>query len=139
MALLQINKNPRARDLRLFVGLWFPLFFAFIGFQVWRKTGSLMTAGIVWGVAAFVALFGLAFLPLARLLYVGITAITYPIGWVLSHVILGTVFFGVFTPIALLMRGVGRDPMNRKLDRAAKTYWIARDERVPVDRYFRQY
>jgi hypothetical protein len=139
MALLQINKNPAPRTLRLFAGLWFPLFFAFVGFQVWRKTGSLATAEIVWGVAAFVALLGLAFLPVARLLYVGITAITFPIGWVLSHLILGFVFFVVLTPIGFVMRAFGYDPMKRKLDRAAESYWIARDETVPMDRYFRQY
>ena len=62
-----------------------------------------------------------------------------PIGWTISHLVLGIVFFAVVTPIGLLMRLLGRDPMDRRFDPNAKTYWA---QRLPVgatDRYFRQF
>ena len=44
------------------------------------------------------------------------------IGSVVSRIILGFVFFFVVTPIGLLMRAVGRDPMNRELDTSMSSY-----------------
>ena len=42
-----------------------------------------------------------------------------PIGLALSHVILGAVFYIVFTPVGLVMRLLGKDPLHRRFDRAA--------------------
>ena len=44
------------------------------------------------------------------------------IGSVVSRVILGLVFFLVVTPIGLMMRAIGKDPMNRRLDDSATSY-----------------
>lgn len=49
-----------------------------------------------------------------------------------SPLILGILFFGVFTPIGILMRLSGRDPLARKWDKRAKSYWLERsNERKP--------
>lgn len=45
---------------------------------------------------------------------------------VMSPLILGIIFFGVVFPIGILMRISRYDPLNRKFDKAAKTYWIHR-------------
>ena len=57
----------------------------------------------------------------------------------MGHVLLLLVFYGVVTPIGLVLRLAGRDPMHRKLDRAAATYWVRRPQPQGVERYFRQY
>ena len=41
--------------------------------------------------------------------------------------ILGVLFFFTVTPIALVLRVLGKDPLNRRFDSAAKSYWIERD------------
>ena len=46
---------------------------------------------------------------------------------VINPIIMGGMFFLVITPIGLLMRATGKDPLLRKLDPAAKTYWLPRD------------
>jgi hypothetical protein len=59
---------------------------------------------------------------------------------VISNVLLFLVFAWVFTPIGLIMRALGRDPMTRRLDRQASTYWIAHDPSAAgMKRYFRQF
>jgi len=83
----------------------------------------------VWERPPWYPLASLAF-HVARLLYVAVMTATLPIGYVLSHIVLGVVFYGLLTPIGLAMRAVGLDPMHRKIDRSAKSYWIARAERV---------
>ena len=43
-------------------------------------------------------------------------------GSIISRVILGLVFFLVVTPIGLMMRATGKDPMHRRLDPEATSY-----------------
>jgi hypothetical protein len=50
---------------------------------------------------------------------------------IVSPIVLGVLFFGVFTPVGLLMRAMHRDPMRRKWDAATRSYWIARDPPGP--------
>lgn len=56
---------------------------------------------------------------------------------VISPVVLGVIFFGVFTPIGWVMRLAGRDAMARRFDPNAPTYWVRRDPPGPADDSFR--
>jgi len=76
---------------------------------------------------------------LNRYLYVGLTLLTFPIGFILSHVLLAIVFYLVITPVGLVMRLLGRDPLQRKFNREASTYWVDHAEPKSVEEYFRQY
>jgi hypothetical protein len=49
-----------------------------------------------------------------------------------SPVATGVLFYGVFTPIGLLMRALGKDPLRLARDPAAATYWISRDPPGPA-------
>ena len=56
---------------------------------------------------------------------------------VVSPLVMGVIFFGVFTPVALVMRMIGRDAMARAFEPAAPTYWKRRDPPGPADDSFR--
>jgi hypothetical protein len=62
-------------------------------------------------------------------------------GWLLhaivSPLVLGILFYGCITPIGLLMRLAGKDPMRRKFEPAAKSYWIVREPPGPAPETFR--
>lgn len=45
---------------------------------------------------------------------------------VVNPIVMGLMFFGVVTPIGLLMRLVGQRPLALDLDRGAPSYWIER-------------
>lgn len=45
------------------------------------------------------------------------------IGTFNTKVILGLVFFTVFTPVSFLLKMLGKDMMKRKIDRSALSYW----------------
>ncbi|MSO85868.1 MAG: hypothetical protein EXR04_08000 [Rhodospirillales bacterium] len=47
---------------------------------------------------------------------------------IVNPLVMALLFFVTVTPIAILMRLAGKDPLRLKFDRAAKSYWI---ERVP--------
>jgi hypothetical protein len=51
---------------------------------------------------------------------------------VVNPLVMGLLFFTTVTPIALIMRMMGKDPLNRKIDRQASTYWIERDPAGPA-------
>lgn len=50
---------------------------------------------------------------------------------IVSPVILGIMFFGVITPVALLLRLAGKDLLRTKFDRDATSYWIPREPPGP--------
>ena len=53
------------------------------------------------------------------------------LGRIVSPAIMALIYFGVVTPIALIARARGVDPMRRKYDPDAKSYWIERDPPGP--------
>ena len=55
---------------------------------------------------------------------------------VMSPLILGIMFFAVFTPIGLWMRLVGKRPLDLRFDAAADSYWVHRKPPAPEHRPF---
>lgn len=47
-------------------------------------------------------------------------------GKVVSPIALGLLFYGVFSPMGILMRVMGKDPLRLKKDDKAESYWIPR-------------
>lgn len=134
--MLPINRNPGARDLRTF-GLLLVVFVALVGGLAWWRTGSVPYA--IWGGGGLLALvYGLV--PVVRRpIFVGWTYAASPIGWTVSHLLLGLIYFGVITPIGLALRALGRDPLARHFDPAARSYWTPHPPERDVARYFKQF
>lgn len=81
-----------------------------------------------WGVAAAAAFLAASLLaprilaPLNRIwLWIGLL-----LHAIVSPIVLGVVFFSTVTPIGLLLRALGKDPLRLRFDRTARTYWIER-------------
>lgn len=88
----------------------------------------------IWAIATSIALVVIA--------YASPAVLTYPnrlwmkfgdlLHRVVSPVILGLLFFGMFTPIGSVMRLFRWDPMRSKLDDSAESYWIGRQPPGPT-------
>ena len=76
---------------------------------------------------------------ITRLVFRMLVIASFPIGLVVFTVIIGLVYYGVFTPMALAFRLVGRDALNRRPDRGAKSYWFKRPSARPARSYFKLY
>jgi Saxitoxin biosynthesis operon protein SxtJ len=50
---------------------------------------------------------------------------------IVSPIMLGAIFYGIFTPVAAGMRIIGRDAMRRRFEPAARTYWVERSPPGP--------
>lgn len=138
MAVLDINTNPTRRDLRWF-GRLLPVFVAVVGVVVWRRTGSLTSATSLWVAGGLLSAVFAAWPASRRRIFVGWMYAVFPIGWVVSHVLLGAIYFLVITPIGFAVRLLRGDPLDRAFDRSAPTYWTTHTPPDRVNRYFRQF
>jgi hypothetical protein len=137
MAMLEVNWNPGRRELRQFAGMWL-LFFGAIGAWLWyRHGGGAWSTGLL-SAAGLIGIPGLLFPGIMRPIYVGWMMAAFPIGWTISHLLLGAIFYGVVTPIGLALRIFGHDPMHRTFDPEKDSYWVEH-EPAETARYFRTY
>ena len=136
--MIEINWHPSRKELNIFAALWL-VFFSIVAFVVYRRFGSAQIALTIVCVAAAVIVVGLAIPRWLRIVYLTWTLIGFPIGWLVSHAVLAAVYYGVVTPVGLLMRMFGRDPMCRRWDRERKSYWEPRPPRDDVQSYFKQF
>jgi hypothetical protein len=122
--------------LRQFAALWLLYCggFAYLSYTRGRWVAAFVFAGL-----------GLAFGPmgllrpkLIRPLFVLLTTLTSPIGWLVSRIFLAVLYYGVFTPFALLFRLIGRDVLCRRKQPDRTSFWTARRATVDIQSYFRQ-
>jgi hypothetical protein len=136
MSLFRINRNPSRRQLLVF-GLAWLAFVGLLGWRAWSR-GSRSAAELAWILAVAVPLAGLASPGFLRGVYVGLSYATYPIGFVVSRILLALVYYLALTPIGLIMRLFRHDPLSRRFDPTARSYWIRRDGAKPAESYFNQ-
>jgi len=66
--------------------------------------------------------------------------ISYILGWINTRLLLGLIFYLIFTPVALILKIIGKDPLNRKFDPKASSYWQPGvDEKEDRESYYRQF
>ena len=136
--MIDINWNPSKRELRQFAGL-LVVFTAGVGAYMRYAHGSETGSVVVWCLGAVLGIPGLLAPALLRPVFIGWTLLAFPIGWTISHLLLGFIYYAVLTPIGLILRLTGSDPMQRRYDSGAETYWIPHEQRKDVSSYFRQY
>ena len=50
------------------------------------------------------------------------------LGTIVSPLVMGIIYFGVVTPIGIIMRLFHKDILNLKIDKNKNTYWILKDK-----------
>lgn len=138
MGLIRINRNPSRRELNQFGFIWLG-FFSLFGAIAWLRFDRLDVAASLWLAAVAIPAAGWMVPAVMRLVYIALAVIAFPIGFVVSHLVLAAVYYLVLTPIGLVMRGVGYDPMARRFDPEAASYWVTRPPAPEAGRYFRQF
>ena len=52
------------------------------------------------------------------------------LGSIIAPIVMAFVYFATVLPIGLIMRLLGKDLLNQKLDKNSKSYWIERKETI---------
>ena len=60
------------------------------------------------------------------------------LGMIVSKIVLGIIFFGLFMPIATLMRLSGRDELSLQFSKKV-SHWITRSEQIKPESFKNQY
>ena len=136
--MIDLKTTFSKRELMWF-GPLFALFAGMIGGLVMWKFEAPNVAGWIWMISAGVIVIYYLVPPLRKSLYTGWMLAVFPIGWVVSHVLLAAVFYLLVFPIGLLMRLFKYDALSRRFDRKKKSYWIERERVEDPRKYFRQY
>jgi hypothetical protein len=124
------NEAPSNRSF----GWLFTVFFTLVGvYSLWREGTAYawmfglagVTAAVTMVRPRWLAPFNRAWMQFGELLH-----------RVVSPLVLGIIFYGVFTPVGLVMRIARRDAMKRRFEPGAPTYWVERDPPGPADDSF---
>jgi hypothetical protein len=110
----------------LIIGMW-PLVWRGEGMRLWALGlgGVLVTLGLLLPAA------------LAPVFKVWMK-VGHVLGWINTRIILGILFYGLITPMGMVMRLFGWDAMRRVLERDAHTYRVVRQPR-PKSHMTRQF
>lgn len=139
MKLIEINWKPDDRQLRQFGLICLPGI-PLAGWLVTRGHGANSTVlGLLAGIGLAFALAAMIRPGLLKYVFLAATIVTLPIGMVVSELILVLIYFGLFTPIALLFRLMGRDALDRAWNKGANSYWVSHTQATDATRYFQQY
>jgi hypothetical protein len=144
MALVDVHWQPTDRQLRQFglialVGL--PLAGWLFSGKPWPAEATetqKIVIGSLAGLGLVAAVLALVRPPALRWPFIGATLLAFPIGLVVGEMILVIIYFALFLPVSLVFRLMGRDALERRIDRGAKTYWQPKAQPTGPESYFRQ-
>lgn len=136
--MIDLNWKPTDKDLRVFAtaALVVALIFSV---TIYTKIGvtDLVKGLLATGGAVFAL--GMVWPRSLKYLYIGLSILAFPIGFVVGNVLMALVYYLLVTPIGLIFKLLGKDLLHRKLDPQASTYWIKRPPPSEPARYFRQF
>ncbi len=120
---LQLTTKPPLPSDRSF-GLTFAAVFAVLaGWLAYKGNGNWT---VFLGASAVFALLAMVLARVLRPLNVAWMWFGGLLHKVVSPIVLGIIFFGVFTPFALVFKLRGRDALNRKFESSRPSYWLHR-------------
>jgi hypothetical protein len=133
-----IQFDPSRKTLRQFAGMWLVVFGGLALQQALARHNPKLGLSI-GALALVVGLAGLTRPEWVRLIYVGWMVLAFPIGWTISQVMLLAMYFGLFVPIGLVFRLIGRDPLQRARRAGVESYWTRKPAPAGVTSYFKQF
>ncbi|QDV66589.1 hypothetical protein Poly24_02760 [Rosistilla carotiformis] len=131
-----ITTAPDDKTLRQFGFLLGLILVIAAGFR-WHA-GSTNLAGTMIAAAVASAAIGAVVPGMLKPLFVGWMIAVFPIRWLVSHMILAIIYYGIITPLGLILRIAGHDPLGRRKSRRP-SHWIAAEPEVAAERYLKQY
>jgi saxitoxin biosynthesis operon SxtJ-like protein len=124
--------NVEIRQLRIFGYGFFVILTVLGGFSLWKHHDAAGAALLVSGFAF--GILGL-FVPLRLLaVYRPWMKFAEMLGWFNTRLLLAVAYYLVLTPMGVLMRLIGKDPMARWIKR--ESYWVVPPEHSRGSKHF---
>jgi hypothetical protein len=139
MSLIEIDWNPESKQLKIFgkIALVATVIISILLYLLKGVAFQWLSIILAFGIITFII--SLISLKLTKMIYLGMILLTLPIGYTISFVLLAAFYFLLITPLGLFFRLIGRDPLCRKFDTNAKSYWLKRHPPKGLEQYFHQF
>jgi len=139
MSLVKIDWNPKSKQLQSF-GKIALVASAVISLLLYLLKGvAIQWVLIIFAFGFIIFIISMISLELTKMIYLGMILVTLPIGWMVSFILLSAFYFLLLAPLGLIFRLIGRDPLCRKFDPNAKSYWLSRQPPKGPEQYFHQF
>lgn len=138
VALVCVDESPRSRMAIGFIPAAIVAGLASLSLALPTDAGRGVASSVGAAIGITLAAIAASSEPLGSTLYRAWMAAFRPVGWSVSFLLLACVYYAILTPTGLLMRVLGRDPMERTIDRSSTSYWVRRKPVADPRRYFRQ-
>lgn len=99
-----------------------------------------------WGVSCLFLVLSLLLPELLKPVHKVWMALALMLGWINTHLLLGLIFYLIFTPVGLILRGIGKDLLDQKFtppgtgSNSTGSYWKKREkgskDKVKYERMF---
>ena len=107
-------------------GLVFAAVFTIIGFYpLWYNENIRLWAFIIAFIFLFFSIFFPKILIVPNKLWFKLGLL---LGSIISPIIMGMIFFLTVTPTGMIMRLLGKDILNQKINKTIKSYWIKKKD-----------
>lgn len=139
MSLVKINWNPTDKELRQFGWIAIAAMSVIAGIFHYLKGVQIKYCAVLFCIGLLIFIISLISLKLTRFIFVGMSAAAFPIGMCVSFIIMAIFFYIVITPIGLIFKLAGKDPMKRGYEPQNESYWLEHKQNENMKRYFHQF
>lgn len=136
--MIQIHTQPSRRQLAQFGAAWLIFFLALAAWWAWKSASMTLPVALAL-LAVLVPTLGAMIPGMLRLVYLAMAYATYPIGWVVSHLLLALLYYLILTPIGLAIRLCKPSFFPKRPDPKLASYWIAKQGRRDAKDYLKPY
>ena len=131
----QISSSATIKQIRQFGLLVGIVLVAAGSWQLYRQIYPIVRI-VLWSIGGFLFAGGLLWPQILKPLYVFWMLLAHMLSWVNTRIILGVIFYLIFTPIALVMRIAQRDGLQKKINKNASSYWTQRTAPENIKEHF---
>ncbi|MEO0454640.1 MAG: hypothetical protein AAFY98_10955 [Verrucomicrobiota bacterium] len=134
--MLNIQWKPDQSTLRQFSLICLPGF-GIISLICYFKF-EITTLAIFFGILALaLPVIGMVFPRSIRIVYVFLQIVAFPVGWVISHIVMALIYYGIFSLIGLFFRTSKRDLLGIRQHDQRHSYWKKKEQQKDVRSYYR--
>lgn len=131
--------NLSGKNLRKF-GLFVGGIFLLIGLYMEYRHIDTEWRYVFVGVGVMLMVLGATYPQSLKYVYRFWMGIAFTVGWLVSRVLLAVIYYLVVTPIGLIMKLLGKNPVAMHFDREAESHWVLKDENLwSIERYKKMY
>lgn len=131
-----VTRAQTPKTLRQFGLLCLVVFGGLATWRIVRGQSDVVTV-VLWIAALGPGLIGIIAPKALAPVFMAWMAVAFPIGFVVSRILLAMLYFLMFTPVAIVFRLMRRDVLRLER-RSATTYWTSRAQDQDPVSYFRQ-